>query len=51
MGFLIAAYGSTFRPVIEWVKDQDNIITNQPLDRLFAPVGAEPIDNFLEMSE
>ena len=31
-GVLIAAYGSAFRPVIEWVEDQDNIITNEALD-------------------
>ena len=51
MRFLIAAYGSAFRPVIEWVKDQDNVITNEALDRQFGPVGAEPVDDVLEKSE
>ena len=49
--FLIAACGSAFRPVIEWVEDQDNVITNEALDRLFGPIGAEPIENVQEMSE
>ena len=49
--FLIAVYGSAFRPVIEWVGDQDSAITNEALDRLFGPVGAEPIDDFLEENE
>ena len=41
-GFLIAADGSAFWPVIEWVKDQDNVITNEALDRQIGPKGAEP---------
>ena len=41
-GFLIAAYGSAFQPVTEWVEDQDNVITNEALDRQFGSVGAEP---------
>ena len=31
-GLLIAAYGSAFQSVIEWVEDQDNVITNEALD-------------------
>ena len=34
-GFLIAAYGSAFRPVIEWVEDQDNVSKNEAFDRQF----------------
>ena len=30
-GFLIVAYGSAFWPVVEWVEDQDNVITNEAL--------------------
>ena len=41
-GFLIAADGSTFWPVIEWVKDQDNVITNEALERQIGPKGTEP---------
>ena len=41
-GFLIAAYGSASQPVTEWVEDQDNVITNEALDRQFGSVGAEP---------
>ena len=41
-GFLIAAYGSAFLPVIEWVEDQDNVITKEALDQQVAPLGAEP---------
>ena len=33
--FLIAACGSAFRPVVEWVEDQDNVITNEAFDRQF----------------
>ena len=50
-GFLIAANGSAFRPVIEWVEDQDNIITNEAFDQQFRPLGAEPVDDVLEKSE
>ena len=44
-GFLIAAYGSAFRPVIEWVEDRDSFITNEALDRQFGPIGAEPVED------
>ena len=50
-GFLIAAYGSAFWPVIEWVEDQDNVITNEALDQPFGPQGAKPVDDVLEKSE
>ena len=49
--FLIAAYGSVFWPVIEWVEDQDNVITNEALDRQFGPIGAEPVEDVQEKSE
>ena len=45
-GCLIAA----FWPVIEWVEDQDNVITNEALDQQFGPLGAEPVDDVLEKS-
>ena len=50
-GFLIAAFGSAFWPVIEWVEDQDNVITNEALDRQFGPIGAEPVEDVQEKSE
>ena len=50
-GFLIAAYGSAFRPEIEWVEYQDNIVTNEVLDQQFGPLGPEPVDDVLEKSE
>ena len=49
--FLIAACGSAFGPVIEWVEDQDNVITNEALDRQFGPIGAEPVEDVQEKSE
>ena len=50
-GFVIAAYGSAFRPVIECVEDQDNVITNQAFDGQFGPMGAEPVEDVQEKSE
>ena len=50
-GFLIAAYGSAFRPVIEWVEYQDNIITNEALDQQSGPLVPEPVDDVQEKSE
>ena len=50
-GFLIAAYGSAFRAVIEWVEDQDHVITNETRDRQIVPIGAEPVENVQEKSE
>ena len=50
-GFLAAAYGSAFRPVIEWVEDQDNIITYEARNRQFGSLGAEPVDDVQETSE
>ena len=41
--FLIAAYGSAFRPLIDWVEDEENIITNEALHQQFGPLGAEPV--------
>ena len=50
-GILIVAYGSAFPPVVEWVEDQDNIITNEEaLDQQFGPLGAEPVDDVQEKS-
>ena len=46
-GFLIAAYGSAFQPVNEWVEDQDNTVTDETLDQQFA-LGAEPVDDVQE---
>ena len=39
------------RPVTEWVEDQDNVITNEALDRQFPLIGAEPVANVQEKSE
>ena len=39
------------RPVTEWVEDQDNIITNEALDRQFALIGAEPVEDVQEKSK
>ena len=50
-GFLIAAFGFAFQPVIEWVEDQDNVITNEALYRQFGPTEAEPIECDQEKSE
>ena len=49
--FLIPAYGSAFWPVIEWVEDQENVITNEALDVQFGPTGAEPVEDVQEKSE
>ena len=43
-GFLIAAYGSSFRPVTEWVEDQDNVITHDALEQQFGPLSEEGVD-------
>ena len=37
--------------MIEWLEDQDNIITNEALDQQFGPLGAETVDDVLEKSE
>ena len=37
--------------MIEWVEDQDNIITNEALDQQIGPIGAEPVDDVQEKSE
>ena len=50
-GFLIAAYGSAFCPVIEWAEDQDIVITTNALEQQFGPLGEEPVDDVLENSE
>ena len=39
--------GSAFRPVIGWVEDQDNVITDEALEQQFGPMGAEPVDDVL----
>ena len=44
-GFLIAAYGSSFRQVIEWVEDQEATITEQDLDEQFGDTGHEAVTN------
>ena len=41
-GFLIAAHGSGFRSVIEWVEDQDSVIMNEARDRQFGAVKTTP---------
>ena len=46
--FLMASCGSAFRSVIEWVEDQDNVITHEALDRQFGSIGAEPIEDVQE---
>ena len=50
-GFMTAACGSAFWPVIERVEDQDNVITNEALDRQFGPIDAEPVEDVQEESE
>ena len=50
-GFLIAACGSFFRTAIEWVDDQDNVITNNALDQQFGPLGEKPVCDALEKCE
>ena len=37
--------------MIEWVEDQDNVITNNALEQQFGPLGEEPADDVLEKSE
>ena len=37
--------------MIEWWEDQDNVITNEALDRQFGPIGAERIEDVQEKSE
>ena len=37
--------------MIEWVGDQDNVITNEALDQQFGPLGVEPVDDVLEKNE
>ena len=37
--------------MIEWVEDQDSVITNEAHDRQFGPVGAEPLEDIQERSE
>ena len=50
-GSLIAANCSAFWPVIEWVEEQDNAITNEALEQQFGPLGAQPVDDVLEKGE
>ena len=50
-GFLIAANGSAFWPVTEWVEYHDNVITNEALDRQCGPMGAEAVEDVQEKSE
>ena len=33
------------------MEDQDNVITNEALDRQFGPIGAEPVEDVQEKSE
>ena len=47
-GFLIAAYGSSFRQVIEWIEDQEATITEQDLDEQFGDTGHEPVEGITE---
>ena len=49
--FLIAAHWSASWPVMNCVKDQDNVVTNKALDRQFGPIGAEPVEDVQEKSE
>ena len=42
-GFLIAAYDPVFPASDQKVEDQENVITNEALDRKFGPIGAEPV--------
>ena len=37
--------------MIEWVEDQDNVITNNALEQQFGPLGEEPVDDVLEKIE
>lgn len=46
--FLVAAYGSTFRPVVEWVEDQETAIVGQDLDDQFGDTGHEPVGEIFE---
>ena len=48
---LIAACGTAFQSVIEWVEDQDNVITNEAHDRQFGPTGAEPVEDVQDRTE
>ena len=50
-GVLIAAYSSAFRPVIEWVEDRDDLITNDALEQQFGPLSEEPVDDVPVKSE
>ena len=47
-GFLIAAYGSAFQPVIEWVEHQDDVITCSAVEQQFGPLEEEPVDDDLD---
>ena len=49
--YLIAAYVSAFPPVIDWVGDEDNVITNDELEQQFGPLSDEPVNEVLEWSE
>ena len=37
--------------MIEWVEDQDNVITDEALGRHFGPIGAEQLKMFRKESE
>jgi len=47
-GLVVAAFGSSFRTVIEWVEDQDAPITDRDVDDQFGDLGHEPIDQIGE---
>ena len=48
---VIAAHGSAFWSVIDWVEDPDYVITNAAFERQFGPIGAEPGEDVQEQSE
>ena len=37
--------------MIEWVEDQDNVITHEAFDRQFGPIVAEPVEDVQEKIE
>ena len=50
-GFLIAACGSVFRPLLDWVEDQNDVISNDALEQQFGALSDEFVEDLLEQSE
>ena len=47
-GFLVAAYGASFRQVLEWIEDQDGPVTREDLHAQFGELSSDPVQDLSE---